>query len=147
MIVPLGQLHEVAGYHFGSLSPRPSSVLGLGFWNLSLDLRIDEGVKKDVARGAEVGEEGPRPDGRGPEAGAAARALPRQAAGRPPAVAPDRRISLPRLPRRRPLSGYPGPAGPVRPPPTPPHTQKKKKFFPFIRYVVFDFLFDAWVCI
>ncbi|URE42790.1 splicing factor, arginine serine-rich 16, partial [Musa troglodytarum] len=34
---------------------------------------------KNVARGAEVGEEGPRHDGRGPEAGAAARRVPCQA--------------------------------------------------------------------
>lgn len=69
-----------------------------------------------MARGAEVGEEGARHDGRGPQESAEAGRVSGQAARRPAAVDPGRRLSVPHVPRRRPLPSHPGPARIVRRP-------------------------------
>lgn len=71
-------------------------------------------TENDVARGEAVGEEGPRHDGRRPPASAAPGRLPGQAARRSPAASSGLGLSLPHVSRRRPLSSYPGSAGPVR---------------------------------
>ena len=60
-----------------------------------------EGEGENVARSAEVEAEGPRHDGRRSEEGSETSGVSGQQARRPSAPAP--RISLPHVPRRRPL--------------------------------------------
>ena len=81
---------------------------------LGFEIALRRKKKKDVARGEEVGEEGPRHDGRGSEESATTRRLPSQEARRSSAIYSARRLSKPNLSRRRSLPSHAGSAGPVR---------------------------------
>ena len=61
--------------------------------------RWPEAGRRDVARGAEIGEEGPRSNGRGAQESAAASGFPRETAGGSAAGASGRRHAMPLVSR------------------------------------------------